>query len=123
MMRPTAASAQKTHDKPASPPRKSTKAPVSALQKGKKKVEEVAAKAKDAVTSNGHDHDDHDDHDDTATDGTAANEQSNDAHKPEASGTEPAAIQEQATADTSIHESEASAVEVPTAQVTGEAVH
>ncbi|KAG9187648.1 hypothetical protein G6011_05519 [Alternaria panax] len=57
MMRPTAASSSKTHDKPhekaSSPPRK---APVaskpSTLQKGKK-VEEVAAKAKEVVT-NGH---------------------------------------------------------------------
>jgi hypothetical protein len=48
-MRPTASSASKTHDKPASPPRKGA----SVLQKGKKKVEEVAAKAKEAVTTNG----------------------------------------------------------------------
>jgi hypothetical protein len=58
MMRPTTASASKTHDKPDSPPRKGAKAPVGALQKGKAKVEEVAAKAKDAITSNGHAEDD-----------------------------------------------------------------
>jgi hypothetical protein len=41
------------HEKPTSPPRKAP-AKSSILQKGKKKVEEVASKAKDAVTSNGH---------------------------------------------------------------------
>lgn len=61
-MRPTASSASKTHDKPASPPHKATtKAPVGVLQKGKKKVEEVASKAKDAVTNGHHDDDDHHD--------------------------------------------------------------
>lgn len=64
-MRPTASSASKTHDKPSSPPHKTTKAPVGVLQKGKKKVEEVATKAKEAVT-NGHHDDDH--HQDTADD-------------------------------------------------------
>ncbi|ORY19859.1 hypothetical protein BCR34DRAFT_620845 [Clohesyomyces aquaticus] len=63
MMRPTAASAKKTLEKPASPPRKgaSGKAPVKAksgqegaIAKGKKKVEEVATKAKEALATNGH---------------------------------------------------------------------
>jgi hypothetical protein len=61
MMRPTASSASKTLDKPQSPPRKTaaSKAPVKpkghegVVAKGKKKVEEVAEKVKDAVT-NGH---------------------------------------------------------------------
>jgi hypothetical protein len=116
-MRPTAASAQKTHDKPASPPRRGTKAPVSALQKGKKKVEEVAAKAKDAVTSNGHHSEEN------AADGTTAHEESNDAHKQEAAETEPAATEEQASADTSAMEAEASTPEVSGTQATEEAVH
>jgi hypothetical protein len=117
-MRPTAASAQKTHDKPASPPRTSTKAPVSALQKGKKKVEEVAAKAKDDLTSNGHHGEEN------AADGTSAHEESNAAHDAEASETEPTTVQEQASADTSAHEVETdAALEVPVAQATEEAVH
>ncbi|KAJ4340236.1 hypothetical protein N0V95_007556 [Ascochyta clinopodiicola] len=53
LARPTAASASKVHDKPTSPPRKGPAKP-SILQKGKKKVEEVATKAKEAVTTNGH---------------------------------------------------------------------
>jgi hypothetical protein len=74
MMRPTAASASKTADKPASPPRKSTasrapasKAPAkpkaheSVVEKGKKKVEQVAEKVKDAVT-NGHNDEKPNDH-------------------------------------------------------------
>lgn len=61
-MRPTTASASKTHDKPASPPRKAAgKAPTSVLQRGKDKVEEVAAKAKAAVTNGHHDDEHHDD--------------------------------------------------------------
>lgn len=62
MMRPTASSASKTHDKPASPPRRAAgakpatkpKAPEGLVAKSKKKVEEVAAKTKDVFT-NGHD--------------------------------------------------------------------
>ena len=41
------------HEKPASPPRKAP-AKTSILQKGKKKVEEVAAKAKEVVTTDSH---------------------------------------------------------------------
>lgn len=81
MMRPTAASASKTHDKPSSPPHKSTKAPVSALQKGKKKVEEVAAKAKDAVTTNGH-HDEETNGNDAHADDDAS--KASDAHATDA---------------------------------------
>jgi hypothetical protein len=59
MMRPTAASASKTHEKPTSPPRKTAgAAKPSTLQKGKKKVEEIASKAK-AVATNGHHDDEH----------------------------------------------------------------
>jgi hypothetical protein len=62
MMRPTASSSSKTHEKPASPPRRgpSVKAPAKAkpdpdtVAKGKEKVKEVVAKAKDAVATNGH---------------------------------------------------------------------
>lgn len=58
-MRPTAASSSKTHDKPAPVPHKApAAAKPNTLQKGKKKVEDVAAKAKAAVT-NGHDDEEH----------------------------------------------------------------
>jgi hypothetical protein len=60
MMRPTASSAKKTHDKPMSPPRKTGAAKPGVLQKGKKKVEEAVAKVKDAVTANGHADEHHD---------------------------------------------------------------
>jgi len=61
MMRPTAASASKTLDKPQSPPAKSAtgrlppkpKGQEGVVAKGKKKVEHVAEKVKDAIT-NGH---------------------------------------------------------------------
>ena len=66
MMRPTASSASKTHDKPASPPRRAAgakptskpKAPEGLVAKSKKKVEDVAAKTKDVFT-NGHDEEHH----------------------------------------------------------------
>lgn len=69
MMRPTASSASKTLDKPDSPPRQKTapkaatkpKAPEGLATKAKKKVEEVAAKAKDVVTSD-HQEDKHKEH-------------------------------------------------------------
>lgn len=107
-MRPTAASASKTHDKPASPPRKSTKAPVSALQKGKKKVEEVAAKAKDAITSNGHDAEEHAS-DDTPADGEVA-----EPRKSESIETEPAAAGDSTSAEAHAHETEPSVAEAQT---------
>lgn len=107
-MRPTAASASKTHDKPPSPPRKSTKAPTSALQKGKKKVEEVAAKAKDAVTSNGHDAEDH------ASNGTPADGKAAEPLKSEAIETEPATAAEPTTAEGSTHETEPAVAEPQT---------
>lgn len=60
MMRPTASSSSKTHDKPASPPRRGAaatkvptkpKAPEGLATKAKKKVEDVATKAKEVVTN------------------------------------------------------------------------
>jgi hypothetical protein len=62
MMRPTASSSSKTLDKPDSPPRQRTaakpaakpKAPEGLATKAKKKVDEVAAKAKDVVTNGDH---------------------------------------------------------------------
>lgn len=107
-MRPTAASASKTHDKPPSPPRKATKAPTSALQKGKKKVEEVAAKAKDAITSNGHDVEDH------ASNGTPADGKVLEPHKSESIETEPATAAEPTTAEAPTHETESSVAEPQT---------
>ncbi|KAF2192625.1 hypothetical protein K469DRAFT_717195 [Zopfia rhizophila CBS 207.26] len=68
MMRPTASSASKTHEKPTSPPRRGAPAKVptkprpgheSAVAKGKRKAGEVASKAKEAVTTNGHDEGEH----------------------------------------------------------------
>jgi len=113
-MRPTTASASKTHDKPASPPRKSTKAPVSAIQKGKKKIDEVAAKAKDAVTSNGH----HDE--EAAANGTAASEDADHSHKSEDQAAE---VQKPATADAPTQDAETPAAEPQTALATNEPVH
>ncbi|KAF2867190.1 hypothetical protein BDV95DRAFT_582791 [Massariosphaeria phaeospora] len=77
MMRPTASSASKTHDKPASPPRKGASVKASskpqshdgAMAKGKKKVEEAASKIK-AVVSNGH-NEEHDTEHDTEPINTA----------------------------------------------------
>jgi len=59
MMRPTASSANKTQEKPASPPRRGTSARATAkpktseslVAKGKKKAEEVVSKAKEVVTN------------------------------------------------------------------------
>ncbi|KAH8723960.1 hypothetical protein GQ44DRAFT_619257 [Phaeosphaeriaceae sp. PMI808] len=75
MMRPTTASSSKTHDKPPSPPRKATKAPVAALQKGKKKVEEVTAKAKGALSTNGDDASEH------KSNGASAHDEASEAHE------------------------------------------
>jgi hypothetical protein len=116
-MRPTAASSSKTHDKPASPPRKGTKAPVSVIQKGKKKVEEVAAKAKDAVTSNGH-------HSEGSTvDDSAVGEEHNGAHKAELPESEPVINKEQANVNASVSDADSTATGPQTAQATNEPVH
>jgi hypothetical protein len=116
MMRPTAASASKTHDKPASPPHKSTKAPVGVLQKGKKKVEEVAAKAKDAITTNGHGTEEN------KTNGSSANDEAAETHHSELAEAETAAPQETTDAATSVQDAEASTAEVQTPQQPAEVV-
>jgi hypothetical protein len=66
MMRPTAASSSKTHEKPASPPHKAPAASKpSTLQKGKKKAEDVVSKVEDAASkakaavTNGHGDEEH----------------------------------------------------------------
>jgi hypothetical protein len=117
MMRPTAASASKLHDKPVSPPRKSgTKAPVSALQKGKKKVEEVVSKAKDAVTSNGHSAEE------SAANDNSTHDEAVDAHESEPTKIEAVAPREQAGVASPAHEVDSSVVEGQTAQVADETV-
>ncbi|KAF2648302.1 hypothetical protein K491DRAFT_699023 [Lophiostoma macrostomum CBS 122681] len=79
MMRPTASSASKTHDKPASPPRRapstraSTKPKEGILAKGKQKAGEIASKAKEAV-SNGHSEDHHDQEPEASASNGAVNE-------------------------------------------------
>ena len=114
MSRPTAASASKVHEKPTSPPRKAP-AKTSVLQKGKKKVEEVAAKAKEAVTSNGH------------TDEAAKTEEANSTEAHEELPTE-AALEpvdepvEPVKAETPVPEGESSALELQTPNFQGEAV-
>jgi hypothetical protein len=84
MMRPTAASASKTQDKPASPPRKAASGkPLakskpgneSVLAKGKTKVSEVASKAKELVT-NGHTEDKSNDESAPASDMPTTSEKS-----------------------------------------------
>lgn len=125
MARPTAASASKVHDKPTSPPRKAP-AKSSILQKGKKKVEEVASKAKDAVTSNGHAEES------TKTEpvvGVPANSEVSEepvAGQTAESGTDSAAQNaeqsEPARAETPAAEGEASAVELQTPHLEGESV-
>jgi hypothetical protein len=116
MMRPTAASASKLHDKPVSPPRKSTKAPASTIQKGKKKVEEVVAKAKDAVTTNGHNAEESSANDSSTHDETV------EAHEPEPTKVESVAPQEQTDVTSSAHEADSSAVEGQTTQAADETV-
>lgn len=62
------------------------------MQKGKKKVEEAAAKAKDAVTSNGHAEDD------AKSNGTPAND--DDAHEHAQAGASDDTPHDAAAADT-----------------------
>jgi hypothetical protein len=116
MMRPTAASASKTHDKPDSPPRKTAKAPVSALQKGKKKIEEVAAKAKDAVTTNGHSTEE------SNSNGVSANKETADAN--DSAHTQAGAVtsDEPMKASTPVQEPDSSVAEIQTPQFSGETV-
>ncbi|KAF3039092.1 hypothetical protein E8E11_001066 [Didymella keratinophila] len=114
MSRPTAASASKVHEKPTSPPRKAP-AKTSVLQKGKKKVEEIAAKAKEAVTSNSH------------TDEAAKTEGANSTEAHEELPTE-AALEpvdepvEPVKAETPVPEGESSTLELQTPNFQGEAV-
>jgi hypothetical protein len=117
MMRPTAASSSKTHDKPASPPRKTTKAPVGVLEKGKKKIEEVAAKAKDAITTNGHGAEE------SKTNGSSDNGESAGAHDLEPSEGEPSVSQDSHDAAPTTPERGSSAAELQTAQLPNEPVH
>ncbi|KAF2032305.1 hypothetical protein EK21DRAFT_99170 [Setomelanomma holmii] len=115
MMRPTAASASKTHDKPDSPPRKGTKAPVSALQKGKKKIEEVASKAKEAVTTNGHSTEAHGDKGSTNKDVPEAD----DSGHTEAGAVAP---EEPSKTQDPVQEHDTSVAEIQTPQFSGETV-
>lgn len=125
MARPTAASASKVHEKPTSPPRKAP-AKSSILQKGKKKVEEVASKAKDAVTSNGHAEESTKTEpvDDVSAHSEASEEPA--AGQTAESGTDSAAQNaeqsEPARAETPAAEGEASAVELQTPHFEGESV-
>ena len=119
-MRPTAASASKTHEKPASPPRKAPNtAPVSsALHKGKKKVEEVASKAKAAVT-NGHDEEEH--QDSHLADDTVAGA-SNPADHVVEPATADGASEEPIKAATPTQEADSSAAELQTPHFQGETI-
>jgi len=111
MMRPTAASASKTHDKPASPPHKPIgKAPAIALQKGKKKVEEVTSKAKVAVTNGDHDKP----HDDESLEDTTAGA---------SESQEPATEVATAGTATPVQEADASTAELQTPHFEGETIH
>lgn len=116
MMRPTASSASKTLDRPISPPRRgpSVRAPAkpktgpeSAVAKGKKKVGEIASKAKEAVT-NGHSEDNTSEV--SPTNGTAA----------EASEPAPPADTEREA--TPAEQVESSAVELQTPNFEGQAI-
>jgi hypothetical protein len=90
---------------------------VSAIQKGKKKIEEVAAKAKDAVTSNGHEGED-----DAPAAGTTANSEGPEAHKSDSVEVGPSASQEQPEANAP-HEAESTIAEPQTAQLVDDTAH
>lgn len=128
-MRPTTASASKTLEKPASPPRRGAsvrtapkpKAHESTVAKGKRKVAEVASKAKEVVT-NGHGSDHHDE--ETHAEEAHADE----SHIDEAHGNEPA-TSEEAAADIPAREAtpeqqvaESSAIEIQTPNFEGQAI-
>ncbi|KAJ4286667.1 hypothetical protein N0V90_012919 [Kalmusia sp. IMI 367209] len=129
MMRPTASSASKLHDKPASPPRRGTtakaptkpKGPEGLAAKTKKKVEEVAHKTKDAVT-NGHHDEKHDTAEPTTTEPAA--ESSVDV---EAAPTEPAdsatAVEESVHDVSAAEPSEPTIVESEASNLESQAVH
>lgn len=82
---------------------------MSALQKGKKKVEEAATKAKDAITANGHGTEHSKDED------TPTNEQATDGHT-DHSDAEPGAAAEPANATASTPEADSSAVDAHTSR-------
>lgn len=108
-MRPTTASASKTHDKPASPPHKAPAKP-GVVQKGKQKVEEVAAKAKDAVT-NGHHEESHD-----------AEENGARASEPKEVNTDGIVADDHPKPATPVQEADSSVAELQTPHFDGEAV-
>ena len=89
---------------------------MSALQKGKKKVEEVAAKAKDAITTNGHDTDG------AKSNGTPANDESTETANHDHA--EPGASEEPAKVAPSTQEADATVEVTQSPQAVGEtAVH
>lgn len=120
MMRPTASSASKTHDKPASPPRRGASVRAlnkpkpgqeSAMEKGKKKVGEIVSKAKDLVT-NGHSEEHHaEGFEPSASNGATA--EVGDEH------TQPV---EPDRASVPAEQVESSAVELPTQNIEGQEV-
>lgn len=123
MMRPTAASASKTHEKPTSPPRRgpSVRAPAkpkehdNIVAKGKKKVEEVVSKAKGAVT-NGHS-------EEQAVHAEQARETSVNMERTAAeSATNGAVEKEPARAATPVERAESSTVELQTPSFGGQAI-
>jgi hypothetical protein len=143
MMRPTNASASKTHEKPASPPRRGASVRIapkpkgheSVVAMGKRKVGEVATKAKDAVT-NGHDSahhsDDHhsedhhnEDHhnEDHKEDHHNEDHHSEDQHI-EVDATEPTTSKQEAPAREATPEqgTESSAIELQTPNFEGQAI-
>jgi hypothetical protein len=85
---------------------------VGVLEKGKKKIEEVAAKAKDAVTTNGHAAEE------SKTDGEGAQVQSSEPVE-----TEPSASRESHKAATTAQEADSSVTDSYTPQLTNEPVH
>ena len=105
------------HEKPASPPRKAP-AKTSILQKGKKKVEEVATKAKEVVTTDSH-------ADESMkiepTNGTNDHTEHVEEHVAEPVA-EKADQSELSRAETPIPEGESSAMELQTPNFQGEAV-
>lgn len=128
MMRPTNASASKTHEKPVSPPRRGasvrgaskTKAHESVVAKGKRKVGEVATKAKDAVT-NGHGSDNPSEEHHTV-------DHHNEDHQIEDQHTEAGAVEPTTSQETPAREAtpeqgtESSAIELQTPNFEGQAI-
>ncbi|KAF2738369.1 hypothetical protein EJ04DRAFT_509545 [Polyplosphaeria fusca] len=121
MQRPTAASQKKVHEKLASPPRKGSSAQASSksrtgqesvIAKGKKKMSEVASKAKEAVT-NGHGEDEAHAEPEEPADPAATNGTPVDAQAPE----EPVP-----TGQDTPEQVESSAVELQTPNFEGQAI-